>query len=438
MCNMTVFCAYTAGGHSMNLPENHRPADEMIRDSYLSRIIEGIAHSRKDLEEVGAQLGISLPWNAFVSATIHFDDTVFSSNVHSNIVSHVLAEISAVLPEVFEPEHKAYISINARYFSCLINFFQDSAEPNYPEHPEEEALYDIGARMQQIVDRIYDKFGIQLQITLGNVVFGFEHIRYSTEEAKAALAYARMLGIESRIVYFFKYDTPPLNFSTMIQDCLEKRALSCARAGDYEGTLSTLHDVVNELFYKNTPAISLAQCRFGALKSLIIMVLNDIQHDLSDVFWIDNRAVSGIILSDTLSSLMKLTDALFDRIITETAEKRIRNIPPWLLPVKEYINNNYTDDNLNISVLAAHWDLNPAQLSAVFREKFGIGILEYIHSLRLSDAKYLFGQGLNLDSIARQVGYSSSRTMSRAFAKYEGITPGRLNRLAKDPNFSAE
>ena len=422
----------------MNLPGNHRPADEIIRDSYLSRIIEGIAPGRKELEAVGTQLGISLPWNAFVSATIHFDDSVFSPDAQSNIVSPVLDEISAALPEVFEPDHKAYISINAHYFSCLINFFQVSAEQNFPEHPAEEALYDIGARMQQIVDRIYMKFGIQLQITLGNVVIGFEHIRYSTEEAKAALAYARMLGIESSIVYFFKYETPPLQFSTIIQDCLEKRALSCARAGDYEGALSTLHDVVNELFYKNTPAISLAQCRFGALKSLIITVLNEIQQDLCDVFEIDKRAISSIILSDTLSSLMKLTDALFDRIITETAEKRFRNIPTWLMPVKEYINNNYTDDNLNISVLAARWELNPAQLSAVFREKFGIGILEYIHSLRLSDAKYLFGQGLNLDSIARQVGYSSSRTMSRAFAKYEGITPGRLNRLAKDPGFSTE
>lgn len=420
----------------MNLSVSQRPDDEIIRDSYLSKIIGGIVLDREKLEELGRQTGIILPWNVFISATIRFDDSLVSRSGQGNPVPPVFEEISALIPEIFEPDYKAYISISSHYFSCLVNLPQTSIEPNSPEHPSEKVLHSVGNRMQQIADQIYDKFGIRLQITLGNTVTGLENIRYSTEEAKAALSYARMLGIDSSVVYFYIYETPPLHFSTIIQDCLEKRALSCARAGDYEGTLSTLHEVVDELFYKSPPSISLAQCRFGALKSLLITVLNDIQQDLGDDFLIHNRTISGIILTETLASFLSLTDALFDRIISATAEKRMQNTPSWLLPVKEYINGNYTDCNLNISVLAERWELNPAQLSTVFREKFGAGILEYIHMLRLSDAKYLLGQGLNLDSIAQQVGYSSTRTMRRAFAKYEGITPGRLNRLAKDPKFS--
>ena len=56
----------------------------------------------------------------------------------------------------------------------------------------------------------------------------------------------------------------------------------------------------------------------------------------------------------------------------------------------------------------------------------GQSILDYIHYYRIQEAKILIGRGETLATAAAAVGYSSVLTMSRAFKRYEGTTPGRL------------
>ena len=421
----------------MNTPSKRLNTDSVMREIYMSRIIGGLVFDRETAEELCRGINVSFPWNAFVSAVIYFDESSPElSGDDRNAVNSFLDEIYAAVPPMFEPEYRAYIAFNERYLNCLINLPEDGVGAVPPGSNASKAVRDIGDIMSRIAEQVYRGTGVKLLITLGNAVIGFENIKSSTAEAKDALAYARLLGLDDTVVYFQDYATPPLHSTTIIQDCLEKRVLNCARAGDYEGALATLHNVADEFFYSSMPSIRIAECRFGALKALLINVLNDIQQDIGEDFFIEDRSISLIINSETLSEFLKLTDRLFSKIISATAEKRMQSIPAWLTPVKEYINQNYKDGNLNISTVAESFGLNPTQLSNSFREHFGIGILEYIHMLRLSDAKQLLGCGLNLDSIAEQIGYSSTRTMRRAFAKYEGVTPGRLNRLSSDPAYN--
>lgn len=421
----------------MNISGKRLCTDSVMREIYLSRIIGGLIFDRETADNLCRKINISLPWNGFISAVIYFDEDAPALNGGGQgTVNAVLDEIYTFTPTLFEPRYKAYIAFNERYLNCLINLPQTGIKAIAPGSDADKTVRDVGAVMQRLADHIYDRMGIKLLITLGNAVVGLGEIRTSTDEAKAMLDYARLLGFTSSVMYFQDYATPPLHSTTIIQACLEKRIFNCARAGDYEGALATLHEVSDEFFYKSAPSIRVAECRFGAMKSMLINVLNDIQQDIGEEFFIEDRSISLIINTETLSSFLELADKLFGKIISATAEKRTQSIPSWLTPVREYINENYTDSNLNISTLAGLFGLNPSHLSNSFREHFGIGILEYIHMLRLSDAKLLLGQGLNLDSIAEQIGYSSTRTMSRAFAKYEGVTPGRLNRLSQDPTFN--
>ena len=55
-------------------------------------------------------------------------------------------------------------------------------------------------------------------------------------------------------------------------------------------------------------------------------------------------------------------------------------------------------------------------------------VFDYIQR-RLEAAKALLHSDKNLKDIAEEVGFSSALTMSRAFKRYEGTTPGRLRDL---------
>lgn len=408
----------------------------VLREIYLSRIIGGLIFDDETARELCRKIDVALPWDGFVSCVISFDEHCAAlRGGERGLVNALLDEIYSSTPRFFEPEYRAYIAFNDRYLNCLVNLPESLVSPGSPGGVTAPAVRDIGAVMQRLAEHIYEKTRVPVLAALGNAVSGYGQIGVSTGEAKAALDYARLLGLGGPVVYFQEHATPPLSSATIIQTCLEQRIFNCARAGDYEGALTTLHDVAQEFFYRDLPSIRVAECRFGALKSLLISVLGDIQQDIGEEFFIEDRSITSIIGAETLASFLSLADALFGRIISATAKKRTEQIPEWLPTVRQFINENYTDANLNISTIAELFGQNPTVLSNSFRRHFGIGVLEYIHTLRLSQAKLLLGQGLNLDNIALQVGYSSTRTMSRAFQKYEGVTPGRLNRFSRDPGF---
>lgn len=100
----------------------------------------------------------------------------------------------------------------------------------------------------------------------------------------------------------------------------------------------------------------------------------------------------------------------------------------WIMDVKNYIRGNYTDPDLNVNRLADAFGKNPSYLSRSFLRLTGESILDYIHKYRIQEAKILIGRGETLANVSSAVGYSNMLTMSRAFKKYEGMTPGKLKK----------
>ncbi len=103
--------------------------------------------------------------------------------------------------------------------------------------------------------------------------------------------------------------------------------------------------------------------------------------------------------------------------------------PPLLNTIILFAYRNYTNPNININYIADHLNINPLYLSRLFKKHKGIGVLDYIHILRLKEAKRLLNKGISAKAIASGVGYCSYLTMARAFKRYEGTTPGRFREL---------
>ena len=55
----------------------------------------------------------------------------------------------------------------------------------------------------------------------------------------------------------------------------------------------------------------------------------------------------------------------------------------------------------------------------------GIGIVEYIHRIRVDAAKeLLLDESLTIDVVAEKVGFSNRWVLTRVFKKIVGVTPG--------------
>lgn len=62
-------------------------------------------------------------------------------------------------------------------------------------------------------------------------------------------------------------------------------------------------------------------------------------------------------------------------------------------------------------------------------ERLHYGVLEYIHKVRLEHAKDMLKNDVRIKNIALDVGYTDAQAFTRAFKRYEGITPSQYKEL---------
>lgn len=96
----------------------------------------------------------------------------------------------------------------------------------------------------------------------------------------------------------------------------------------------------------------------------------------------------------------------------------------------------YIDENLNrkltLSELAEKCFYNPSYFSRVFKEKFGITLVDYINKRRSEAAAQLFCEtNLSAAEIAEQSGFGDKTGLYRNFSRYMGCTPGEYKKSKK-------
>jgi AraC-like DNA-binding protein len=94
--------------------------------------------------------------------------------------------------------------------------------------------------------------------------------------------------------------------------------------------------------------------------------------------------------------------------------------------VVRYIEENYTDPELSVSMVAEHFGVSQSYLLRVFKkEGSGCSVSDYIHRRRVDEAKILLKTTEEtVGDIAVRVGYTNSLALIRAFKRLEnGLTP---------------
>lgn len=90
-----------------------------------------------------------------------------------------------------------------------------------------------------------------------------------------------------------------------------------------------------------------------------------------------------------------------------------------------YVHQHIFEETLCAAEVANHFGISPSSLSREFQKNTGSGFSNYIHTKRIAMARILLQQsGKAVKEIAQEVGYANSLSFTRAFRKYEGITPG--------------
>jgi two-component system response regulator YesN len=93
------------------------------------------------------------------------------------------------------------------------------------------------------------------------------------------------------------------------------------------------------------------------------------------------------------------------------------------------------DAEISLGIVADKMFMNKTYISESFKQKTGIGFVEYIKTAKMARAKRLITEGNHkIYEIAANLGYKDIEYFSRQFKKYNGITPAeyRQNYIKKD------
>lgn len=125
---------------------------------------------------------------------------------------------------------------------------------------------------------------------------------------------------------------------------------------------------------------------------------------------------NNFLKPDTEKSMSVLTDRLDKNIVND---------------IIEYMNEN-VNYKLTFKEISDLVSVSPTRLKTIFKQKTGMGVMQYFRMLKISRAKlYIRENDYNFTQISSMLGYESIHIFSRQFRAAEGMSPREYARSVK-------
>jgi two-component system, response regulator YesN len=122
----------------------------------------------------------------------------------------------------------------------------------------------------------------------------------------------------------------------------------------------------------------------------------------------------------------------YEFLPAETVKEDVRHTD-IIEQVIAFTDNNYMY-NIGIGQIAEQLKITPNYLTTLFHRKTGIKFTAFLKQIRLQRARELLtNPAIQVQQVAEQVGYSSTRHFARLFSEYYGCLPSEFRDGFKDP-----
>ncbi len=268
--------------------------------------------------------------------------------------------------------------------------------------------------------------GIRLFAAASQVRTGFDGLRRCKEEVRQLQEY-RALHLAPEPVLFGTQLALPSSYPAQRSDIeKEQEILTLFKSGSFRQASELFGSLFDrEYLTLADPLILLKHKCFQYLDALISACQEMVDRDLRPLLE-DLGPEQALLAAESYPEVRAQMEHIFGHLNDWVLSGRKSSSAAWIMDVKNYIRGNYSDPDLNVNRVADEFGKNPSYLSRSFLRLTGTSILDYIHYYRIQEAKILIGRGETLAAAADDVGYTNVLTMSRAFKKYEGTTPGKF------------
>ena len=126
-----------------------------------------------------------------------------------------------------------------------------------------------------------------------------------------------------------------------------------------------------------------------------------------------------------MSAFYELLARLEELSLTEDGSR----VPEKIRLIRKYIERNYADPTLSISMLAEHFGISTSYLRREFRNAYHTTPIAFLQSVRLGNAQnMLASKYLSIGEIAEQCGFSGASYFIQVFRKAMGESPDKYRK----------
>lgn len=124
------------------------------------------------------------------------------------------------------------------------------------------------------------------------------------------------------------------------------------------------------------------------------------------------------VVANTMQLMVQLRRAVSDRTAGTMKAER----PELLDRVMSYV-EDHLSEKITLKEVSKHFYVSESTISQLFRKKMGVSFYRCVTQRRLIAAKNLILDGISLETVAEQTGFSDYSTFYRAFKGEFGISP---------------
>jgi AraC-like DNA-binding protein len=160
------------------------------------------------------------------------------------------------------------------------------------------------------------------------------------------------------------------------------------------------------------------------LDSLNINPGNFIFHKANQVqpFWENGVLANGQVMELMSEAVLLYTFAfLGNRLLPDSnTHKQTHSVDL----IKKYLDDHFSEHNFSLENISRELSYNKKYISTVFKKHFGIGIIDYLNTVRIQNACTMISQGFtSVNDIADRCGYSDAQYFSKIFKAKTGLAP---------------
>lgn len=125
----------------------------------------------------------------------------------------------------------------------------------------------------------------------------------------------------------------------------------------------------------------------------------------------------------------------FGEVIEGVVKKVMENpnrqvvLSDTLKKIVDYVNENLSDEDMRLTLLAENMNMNPNYISQLFKKELGCGYHAYLNQVCVEKAKkYLRQTNEPITVVAELVGFSDYRIFTKIFKGIVGVTPSQFRK----------